>query len=361
VILLVISDLHLGRGKYFKNGQLNILEDFFEDGRFYEFLDYYSSESYYWEGVHLVLNGDIFNLIQVDLDGIFNHVVDGESVCAALDRILQGHPLFFNAIKTFLSRPNKKISYVIGNHDIGMSFQEAQHHLDDILGHKLDYSFEWEQHGVYIEHGHKYEAINMVPENRLFMDGPNGKTILNLPWGTLFCILALPKLKKDRPYLDKVRPIKAYMKWCLFHDFAFFLKMALVVAAHIVQTSFSQYTKQNRNFKTSIKLLKQVTIYPKYGKIAKRIFRKRPHLHTVIIGHTHLYEWRKFRGNRYYFNTGTWNPIPSIDAGLHESVARLNYTILELHSKSGTIRSAALNTWQGTWKPFKEEVWTDFT
>ena len=34
MLVLVLSDFHLGKGRYLKNGQLNLLEDFFEDERF---------------------------------------------------------------------------------------------------------------------------------------------------------------------------------------------------------------------------------------------------------------------------------------------------------------------------------------
>ena len=65
MLILVVSDFHLGKGQFLKNGQLNILEDFNEDDRFCEFLEYYSSGTNYWANVHLVLNGDILNLIQM--------------------------------------------------------------------------------------------------------------------------------------------------------------------------------------------------------------------------------------------------------------------------------------------------------
>ena len=42
MLILIMSDFHLGKGKFLKNGQKNILEDFFEDDRFIELVDYYS-------------------------------------------------------------------------------------------------------------------------------------------------------------------------------------------------------------------------------------------------------------------------------------------------------------------------------
>ena len=72
--IVVLSDLHLGKGRYLKDGQPNIMEEFEEDERFSEFVDYYSSGEFEEEEVHLVLNGDILNLIQIDFEGILYYL-----------------------------------------------------------------------------------------------------------------------------------------------------------------------------------------------------------------------------------------------------------------------------------------------
>ncbi len=357
--IIVLSDLHLGKGQFLKNGQLNILEDFFEDDRFYEFCDYYSSGINFLANIHLVLNGDIFDLIQIDVDGVFTHIVDEDISSSAFKRIIAGHPRFFLGLKKFLSSPNKKISYIIGNHDAAMAFEKLQKMLNEEIGRDLEYAFELVVNGVHIEHGHRFEFINAIPNNRPFVKGPQGKDILNLPWGSLFCIFVLPQLKKERPYIDKIRPMSSYIKWCLIHDFSFFWRMAYIVLRYFLATNMSTYVNQNKNFKTTAGVLKQITIYPLYEKKARSILRGRPNIHTVVMGHTHILEWRKYPENKYYFNTGTWNSIPSIDAGMHESVTKLTYCLIDIHAKTQTLRSASLNTWQGTWRPFREEVVTN--
>jgi UDP-2,3-diacylglucosamine pyrophosphatase LpxH len=358
VIYLILSDLHLGKGKFLKNGQLNILEDFFEDEKFAEFLEYYSSGQFYLKNVHLVLNGDILNLIQIDNDGVFSHIVDEKLSIKGIDKIYQGHRQFFDAIREFLKSPNKKVTYIIGNHDAAMAFPGAKKRLQELIGEDLNIDFELDENGVYIEHGHKYEVINTVPMKNYFLEGPNGKEILNLPWGSLFCINVLPRLRKERPYIDKVRPLNSYIRWVFFHDFVFFLRMTRTVLSYLWETNKDIYTKQNRNFKTTLKLLKQITIYPNYERKAKGVLKKKRHIHTVVMGHTHVQEWRRFPEGKYYFNTGTWNQIPTMDAGLHESNVALSYCLLDVHEKSQSLRSGALNLWQGKWRPYLGEVLT---
>ncbi len=356
MIILVLSDLHLGKGKFLQNGQLNLLEDFLEDDKFFDFCEYYSKGEFEKEEVHLVLNGDILNLIQIDVDGVFTSIIDDVVTVRAIDAIVKGHPKFFEGIRRFLKIPNKKITYVIGNHDSGMAFKEAQLAFRRYVGEGVEFCFEVNLSGVHIEHGHRFEVINTVPNDKYFMEGPNGKLTLNLPWGTLFCVNLLPILRKDRPNIDKVRPLGSYVRWCFFYDFAFFLKMAKIVLGYLFQSNFDEYIAQNRNFKTTISILKQITIYPFYGKKAKAILRRHPEIHTVIMGHTHVQEWLRFPDNRYYFNTGTWNTIPHLDAGQVEASSRFTYVQIRVDKEKRILLTGTMNLWQGEWKPFREEV-----
>jgi len=308
--VLVLSDLHLGKGRYLQNGQVNLLEDFYEDEKFFEFCEYYSKNQYEKEHVHLVLNGDILNLIQIDVDGVFTSIIDDEITVRAIDQIVKGHPKFFEGLRRFLRTPNKVITYIIGNHDSGMAFKLAQEALRRYVGEELNFAFEVNLAGIHIEHGHRFEVINTVPNEKYFMEGPNGRIILNLPWGSLFCVNLLPVMRKDRPNIDKVRPLGSYIKWCFFHDTGFFFKLVRTVLSYLIQSNYDEYIKENRNFKTTLSILKQVTIYPLYGKKARGILNRHPEVHTVVMGHTHVVEWQRFPENKYYFNTGTWNYIP---------------------------------------------------
>jgi hypothetical protein len=94
--ILVVSDLHVGKGRFLNNGQLNILEDFDEDEKFVEFLEHYSSNTNYFADVHLVLNGDILNLIQLDVDGVFTHLWTEGHTVKAVQSIIDGHPHFLS-------------------------------------------------------------------------------------------------------------------------------------------------------------------------------------------------------------------------------------------------------------------------
>jgi UDP-2,3-diacylglucosamine pyrophosphatase LpxH len=168
----------------------------------------------------------------------------------------------------------------------------------------------------------------------------------------------MPLLKKERPYIDKVRPLSTYIKWCFLHDFRFFWHLLFTVIKYIIKTRFKPYTKYNKNFKTNLRTLANFSAHPKYEKFAKRLFARRDEVHVIVMGHTHIAEWRRFPEGKIYFNTGTWNIVPSMDIGLHKNITKLSYACIEVSEKKNTIINAYLNVWQGKWRPFRSEVET---
>ena len=146
-----------------------------------------------------------------------------------------------------------------------------------------------------------------------------------------------------------------YFRWCFVNDLPFFFKTAMMLVGYFIKTNFTPYVRLNRNFKTTLKLLKQITIYPRYMKMARSIMREKSEVHTVIMGHTHLSEMGHFSSKRLYFNTGTWNSIASLDAGLHESITKLTYVLVDLDVENSKLRDASLNVWMGKWRPYRSE------
>src|SRR5690606_28908267 len=116
-IKLVVSDLHVGAGKVLRDGNINSLEEFYYDERFAEFLNYYTTGEFAESEVELILNGDILNLLQVDYRGHFLSVVTESITVDTVKKIVEGHPIFFNALKAFAKNAKHSITYVVGNHD----------------------------------------------------------------------------------------------------------------------------------------------------------------------------------------------------------------------------------------------------
>src|SRR5579871_1851664 len=126
---LVVSDFHLGRGAYFRDGSRNILEDFHHDDAFISFLHYYSSGAYAESEVELIIAGDFLNLLQINYRGVHTYLMTERIVLDGLRQIVRGHEGLFDALKRFASRPGHAIAYVIGNHDQGMLFERPREYF----------------------------------------------------------------------------------------------------------------------------------------------------------------------------------------------------------------------------------------
>ncbi len=132
-IKLVVSDLHLGVGRVLENGQLNSLEEFYFDEKFVEFLHYYTTGRFADYDVELIMNGDIFNFLQVDYHGHFLTVITESISMDVLKRMVNGHPLMIKALKEFALRENHTITYVVGNHDQCMFGRRRALYLNEVL------------------------------------------------------------------------------------------------------------------------------------------------------------------------------------------------------------------------------------
>lgn len=359
---VVVSDFHLGKGRYFKDGTQNILEDFIYDREFAEFLNFYRSGPYAEAEVELILNGDILNLLQIDTWGVHTHLITERSVERAVERIVAGHPEFFEALRRFSAAPNHSIAYVVGNHDVGMLWQGPRRLFSGACGSEVrffDVSYMFD--GVYIEHGQQYERFAAIDMKRPFITRGLPEPVLNLPWGSLFVAVMMPKIKQERPHVDKVRPFQTFLIWTLIHDLWWGLKTGLDIAGFVIDTILFQRRYQiAQDVKTTLGLLKEITLYPNYDKIAFKILDASDEIHTVVFGHTHILRHRLWREGQQYFNEGTWNEVTNLDLAEYGTRTRLTYAFVEYPMPSSADAASdpaamrpkvRLKEWRGVWRP----------
>lgn len=330
-VKLVISDFHLGKGLRLPNGALNPLEDFNHDHRFQEMLEFYSQGKYADSEVEVILNGDILNLIQIDYHGHYPVVITEAVSMKKLEAIIKGHPVFFDAIKEFLKNPKHSLTYVIGNHDQEMMWKGARDMFDKRVEREcLWKNIFYQADGVHIEHGHQYETANRIDPTRLFLTEGLPEPILNLPWGTLFTMQFLIKLKMLRPAVDKVRPFKQMIWWHLIHDTWTALIYGFKLFVYFISTRFTKNRYRHTSLNSTFKLLVEASVFPDLTDAAKKILRT-PEIHTVIFGHSHVYKHLPVGDEKQYLNTGTWTDMISLDLETFARRARLTYVRIEYH------------------------------
>ena len=316
-IRLVLSDFHLGKGRFLRDGTPNAMEDFQHEDKFVEFLEYYSSKEYAEREVELIINGDFLNLLQTDYLGVNHYLITESKTIYIIRSIMEGHKASFDALRNFAKAKNHKIVYMIGNHDQTLLFPKARLLLLEYIGPNLRfYSDYYEFDGVRIEHGHAYDPISRCDlENYIIEDPMYPEPIFKLPWASLFVASPLPVLKKKHPNLDKVKPFTAYLRWVILYDPLFAIRggLFLLYSFFRMRSLKSQHPKLDLNL--SFARLKGITIYPRFASVAKKILKRNKHLHTVIFGHTHVLYYQQWSGGKEYLNTGTWNDFVSLGLG----------------------------------------------
>ncbi len=343
---LVISDLHLGRGRTLEGGATNPLEEFYFGQKLVEFLHYYSSGEFHDCDVELIINGDFLNFLQVDYHGHYLSVItEGVSV-EKIKQIVAGHSEVFKAMREFVSVDNRSITYVVGNHDQCMLWPGTRAYFNEVLKTSVKFkNIVYFFDGVHVEHGHMHEAANRLDPKRFFLKKNLPEPILNLPFGSVFFVDFVLKLKQVHPHIDKVRPFKRMLRWVIFNEFWFSMKSLISLTRYFIQAVVRKDPRRQFALKRVLKVLAESAVFPDLSEAARRILND-DRIHIVIFGHTHVYQYRQWGAEKEYFNTGTWTEITSLDITSLGKITKLTYVLLEYPEDGGKPRGR-LKEWRG--------------
>jgi UDP-2,3-diacylglucosamine pyrophosphatase LpxH len=357
---LVISDLHVGTGH--KKGQINIYDDFREDERLKQLLEKFCTGEHAGDEVHLVLNGDIFDLLKVPVNGKFPDAITERLAVTKLEQCLTGHPNVARALGAFLRNGKNRITYQPGNHDMELFFPGCQRlFARAVTGEDVHprLSFVPQEpffalDGVQFHHGHQFEAIHAFDFKKLFLTRGQNEPILNLPWGSLFILHVVNHLVQERPHLDKVMPFWPLFAGGMLFDTRFTMKMVAECAIALVRARLNPMWWGKRPFeKVSRFFQNQVGFFEHLDRYAERILTASADVHAVIMGHTHMEMVRTFPREKVYINTGTWMPMVNLRLSNLGQQLALHYALIEW--KDGEPPRAALHRWHGR-RPETEEV-----
>jgi UDP-2,3-diacylglucosamine pyrophosphatase LpxH len=358
-LAIILSDLHIGTGH--RKGQVNLYDDFREDERFEQLLHCYTGSEAADDELHLVLNGDIFDLLKVSVNGKFPDAITERLALMKVEQCLHGHPRVVKAIARVLKHPNNRITFQPGNHDMEFLYPGVQRMFCRALTGedthpRVRFSetpyFELEG-GIQIHHGHQFEAMHAFDFKKLLITRGHREPILNLPWGSLFILHVLNELLQERPHLDKIMPFWPAILGGMIFDTRFTLKLLRKSSFAFAQARFNPNWWQKRPFdKLSRFVRNEIKFFEALDHFAKRILNN-PRLNAVFMGHTHCEMVRTYPRDKVYVNTGTWMPMVSLRmAHLGQHLA-LHYGIVR-YDDDGTPH-ASLMRWHGR-RPETEEV-----
>ena len=361
-IKLVTSDMHLSAGIFY-DGKQNPYEDFFFDQEFAGFLRFFSSGDY-GDGceVELILNGDVLDFLNVPIDGEFPEELTEEIGLRKLRAIFAGHPEVVAALKEFCAKPKKRIVYNVGNHDPEMFFPGVRKLFCETLGgpdchaDKVWVNAEAEfleyPEGIEIHHGNQFEAVHMMNYQQPFITENVSEPLLVIPWGTIYVLKIINAVKWERAYVDKVKPIKIFLLWGLFTDTFLTLKFMMLSTFYFLRTRFVYNPRRKATIWNTLKIMQQeITPFHGLEDDARTILNDKPHVNTVIFGHTHGAMQQRYRDGKTYINTGTWTRMVNLDLRHLGQNVRLTFAIIEYDEKG--VPSATLQEWLGEHAPHK--------
>jgi UDP-2,3-diacylglucosamine pyrophosphatase LpxH len=345
-IKLIISDLHLGKGRLLADGATNQLEEFYYGEKLTEFINYYSSGTFRDAEVEIIINGDFLNFLQVDYRGHFLTVVTESVALEILKSIIDGHDNVFRALKDFASQPQNSITYVVGNHDQGMMWPACRAFLNQAVGASVRYkNIVYFFDGVHVEHGHMHEAANRIDPKRFFLKRDLPEPILNLPFGSHFFVELVLKIKEKYPHVDKIRPFSKMLRWAFFNETWLILSSLVRLVGFAVKTLFKKDPRRNWSLRNLLKIAFESAIFPDLSESARKILRD-DRVHTVVFGHTHVYQYRQWGTDKEYFNTGTWTELTSLDIVSLGKITKLTYVLIE-YPDDGSRPRGRLKEWKG--------------
>jgi len=363
---IIISDCHLSAGRYF-DGKFNPHEDFFHDGEMCEFFEFFST-GVYGEGpsgpveVELVINGDFFDFLNVPYLGEFEEGITEEIALTKCEAILAGHPRVMAGLRKFASKSGKRITYLIGNHDAELFFEKVRERITrewDPEGFfpsqkvriiadtdRLRY-----EHGLEIRHGNQFEASNQLDFKNPLMELSNGTRVLNIPWGSIYILKIVNRLKWERGNLDKIRPLKIFAFFGVLFDPVFTLKFILLSMFYFLKTRIMSRSPSLFGFKRTMQTLSQErSLFLDLEDQARDLLRDDPELHTVVMGHTHLPMHRVYEQGRQYLNCGTWTKMVYLDWRYIGEPFHPTFVLVRI--QDGKIQ-AELNQWTGIRNPYR--------
>ena len=187
--LIVVSDLHLGRGIDPATKRYHRLEAFFYDEDFRAFCRWICADAAARGApMTLVLNGDVFDFLRIEpeippegtsLERRFGALVTPPVAARMVADILAGHPAFVEALAGVLAAEHDLV-LVCGNHDLELQWPQVQEEVRRALAAALDSPaagasggtsgalarlrfepwFHYEPGRIWIEHGCQYDPEN---------------------------------------------------------------------------------------------------------------------------------------------------------------------------------------------------------
>jgi UDP-2,3-diacylglucosamine pyrophosphatase LpxH len=373
--IIVISDLHLGAGLSVNNRR-NFLEDFHYDKELIEFIEYYSSGYYLDREVELIINGDFFDLLAVPFVKYFDDEFWSEQ--ASIDKlkmIIDAHGGVIDALRDFITYPNNKVVYILGNHDAELVFESLRDFLlsqfPEINRSKFrillnDDTVYIPEEGIILKHGHEYEVAHQYSIKDCIATDINHNKYFIPPWGSYYVTRVINKFKEGRDYINAVRPVNKFIINGMIYDTLYTFRFMFANFYYFMMVRFVMIFKQNKKLAEVFNHVRnEMQLFHNYETLTEEYLTSDENIKALIVGHTHDPIFHEYEDGSIFINTGTWTKMYNLDFGKNFHGAKLTFAKIDIKEKlvsNATVSigrfdhlDISLNEWRGRSDlPFKE-------
>jgi UDP-2,3-diacylglucosamine pyrophosphatase LpxH len=190
-----------------------------------------------------------------------------------------------------------------------------------------------------------HELANRMDPRRFFLKKNLPEPILNLPFGSHFFIEHVLKIKHRYPFIDKIRPFNKMLRWAILNETSIAVITVFKTFWFFILAAWKSDSRRSWTFKNLLKVIFESAIFPDLTESAHQVLGDE-RVHTVIFGHSHVYQYRQWAQDKEYFNTGTWTEITSLDISSLGKLTKLTYVIIDYPEDGGRPRGR-LKEWRG--------------
>jgi len=311
-LVVVLSDIEMGAG--------GLLDDFPSTGFLGELILAYNRPPFRDLAVDLVFNGDTFDLLKTPVDGKYPRRVTEQVAVAKLERVIEAHGDFFQALRRFLahSSAERRAYFVVGNHDLELVFPDVRAAVAREAGERgvAFPGFTLDIGDLHMEHGAQVDPMFTVDTDNPLMEH-EGEQILALPWGSDALLEVAIPLQRVMYDLDRLKPRRQVFE--LLPE----VRDLLVGAfwRYWTRDYWRELLSRNDPMKrVSWTLLKEV-VY-RFGSLDtevsegaafRRMVKESDQYAVIVLGHLHRPGWWSF-GDRKVLHTGCFRDEFMMDA-----------------------------------------------
>jgi UDP-2,3-diacylglucosamine pyrophosphatase LpxH len=235
-----------------------------------------------------------------------------------LDRISEGHPIFFSALAWFLDQGNTLV-FMTGNHDIELFWPEVQGRIRElILDAAVDLRLSdppwptasfgiaqdieslaayihahctfdpwilFEPGLFYIEHGNQYELADFFTDF-VYPVLPYDEKHLRLPPGSFFVRYFFNKVEETFPFADNIRPITRFITWSFQNRFKDTVRLFRRHTSGLLKFARVLFSRSLKDFfrDRAMARLRYVKVSPDHHASAAEIWQSEAdHYHVYTI------------------------------------------------------------------------------